>query len=208
MSTIITRASKGAPLSWTEADDNLTNLNTDKLEASALIPYLTSATAASTYETQSHASSTYLTKTNNLSDLTNVSTARTNLGLGTAAFTDSTAYQAADADIPTVAASQAEMESGAETALRSMSPLRVKQAIAANAVGGVTSVNGNVGAITSAQIAAAATAGYGYTPANSSHTHSYAGMNAVVAISSAYINEGHICTRADGSTFLFTTSIG
>lgn len=31
---------------------------------------------------------------------------------------------------------------------------------------GVTSVNGNTGAITAAQIAAAATAGYGYTPAN------------------------------------------
>ena len=41
--------------------------------------------------------------------------------------------QAADADIPTVSASQAEMEAGTETALRSMSPLRVKQAIAANA---------------------------------------------------------------------------
>ncbi len=37
---------------------------------------------------------------------------------------------------------------------------------------GVTSVNGNTGAITAAQIAAATTAGYGYTPANSSHTHS------------------------------------
>lgn len=37
---------------------------------------------------------------------------------------------------------------------------------------GVTSVNGNTGAVTAAQIAAAATAGYGYTPANSSHSHS------------------------------------
>ena len=36
-----------------------------------------------------------------------------------------------DADIPTVAASQAEMEAGTESALRSMSPLRVKQAITA-----------------------------------------------------------------------------
>ena len=41
----------------------------------------------------------------------------------------SLSYQPADPDIPTVAASQAEMEAGAETALRSMSPLRVKQAI-------------------------------------------------------------------------------
>jgi hypothetical protein len=42
-------------------------------------------------------------------------------------------YQPLDADIPTVAASQVEMETGSETALRSMSPLRVKQAIDANA---------------------------------------------------------------------------
>lgn len=37
-----------------------------------------------------------------------------------------------DADTPTVAASQAEMEAGTEAALRSMSPLLVKQAISAN----------------------------------------------------------------------------
>lgn len=36
MSTIITRAGKGAPLTWAEADANFTNLNTDKLEASLL----------------------------------------------------------------------------------------------------------------------------------------------------------------------------
>lgn len=39
--------------------------------------------------------------------------------------------QAYDADIPTVSASQGEMEAGTEAALRSMSPLRVAQAIAA-----------------------------------------------------------------------------
>ena len=39
-----------------------------------------------------------------------------------------------DADIPTVAASQVEMEAGTESALRSMSPLRVKQAIDALAL--------------------------------------------------------------------------
>jgi len=42
-----------------------------------------------------------------------------------------TTVQAYDADIPTVAASQGEMETGTEAALRSMSPLRVAQAIAA-----------------------------------------------------------------------------
>lgn len=54
---------------------------------------------------------------------------RTFLGLGTAAQSNTGDFQAADADIPTVAASQAEMEAGTETALRSMSPLRVRQAI-------------------------------------------------------------------------------
>jgi hypothetical protein len=46
-------------------------------------------------------------------------------------------YQPADVDIPTVAASQAEMEAGTETELRSMSPLGVKQAIDALASSGV-----------------------------------------------------------------------
>jgi len=42
-----------------------------------------------------------------------------------------TTVQAYDADIPTVSASQAEMEAGTEVALRSMSPSRIKQAILA-----------------------------------------------------------------------------
>lgn len=36
MSTIVTRAGKGASLSWVEADANFTNLNTDKAETSTL----------------------------------------------------------------------------------------------------------------------------------------------------------------------------
>lgn len=49
MASITTRAGKGSALTNAEVDANFTNLNTDKLEASALTPYLTSATAASTY---------------------------------------------------------------------------------------------------------------------------------------------------------------
>lgn len=43
MATIVTRAGKGARLSWTEADANFTNLNTDKLEAAAITNMLEAA---------------------------------------------------------------------------------------------------------------------------------------------------------------------
>lgn len=43
MSVIVTRAIKGSPLTHTEMDANFTNLNNDKLEASALTPYATTA---------------------------------------------------------------------------------------------------------------------------------------------------------------------
>lgn len=61
MSTLVTRAGKGSPLTHNEVDANFTNLNTDKAE-----------------------------KANNLSDLTSASTARTNLGLVASATTDTT----------------------------------------------------------------------------------------------------------------------
>lgn len=66
MTSITTRSGKGNPLTHTEVDDNFTNLNADKLEAS-----------------------------NNLSDVSSASTARTNLGLGTAAAADTTDFDAA-----------------------------------------------------------------------------------------------------------------
>ena len=65
-----------------------------------------------------------------LGDPANVEAVKTSLGL-----TIGTDVQAYDADIPTVAASQGEMEAGTETALRSMSPLRIAQAIAALGTG-------------------------------------------------------------------------
>jgi hypothetical protein len=70
MSTIVTRAGKGSPLTNNEVDANFVNLNTDKLESSTaastyqtlsgMSSYLTSSTAASTYQTLSGMSS-YLT---------------------------------------------------------------------------------------------------------------------------------------------------
>jgi hypothetical protein len=61
MSTIVTRAGKGSPLTHNEVDANFNNLNSDKAE-----------------------------KANNLSDLTSASTARTNLGLPASVTTDTT----------------------------------------------------------------------------------------------------------------------
>jgi hypothetical protein len=66
MSTIVTRTGKGTPLTNVELDANFTNLNADKLE-----------------------------KSNNLNDLNDVALARANIGLGSSATTDSTAYATA-----------------------------------------------------------------------------------------------------------------
>jgi hypothetical protein len=80
------------------------------------------------------ASSVAVTPAGNIAS-TNVQTALQELdGEKIATSAIGVTVQAFDADIPTVSASQVEMEAGTETALRSMSPLRVKQAITANAV--------------------------------------------------------------------------
>ena len=72
MATIVTRAGKGSPLTHNEVDANFENLNSDKVETSSV-----SAFGAS------------------LIDDADAATARTTLGLGTAATTDSTDYATA-----------------------------------------------------------------------------------------------------------------
>lgn len=115
MATITTRAGKGSPLTHAEVDANFTNLNTDKLESSAVSTFggtliddadaaaarstlglgTAAITASTDYAAASHthtlseitdagtaasnATSDFLQVSNNLSDLNNAATARTNL---------------------------------------------------------------------------------------------------------------------------------
>ena len=72
MATIVTRAGKGAPLTNAEVDANFNNLNSDKVETSTISTFGAS-----------------------LIDDADASAARTTLGLGSAAITDSTAYATA-----------------------------------------------------------------------------------------------------------------
>jgi len=165
MSTITTRAGKGSPLSHAEMDANLTNLNIDKVEAGDLAAYETTVNAASTYIPIANIGSTVQAYSANLSEYATVNPTaaglallgdadaaaqRTTLGLGTAATANTGDFQAADVDIPTVAASQVEIETGTETALRSMSPLRIKQAFLAFVAAGVGYVTGSGGTVTQA----------------------------------------------------------
>lgn len=51
MTTIVTRAGKGSPLTHNEVDANFTNLNTDKFEAGATFNAAVAATPAVTANT-------------------------------------------------------------------------------------------------------------------------------------------------------------
>jgi len=105
-----------------------------------------------------------LLSTNNLSDLSSVATSRSNLGISATNTPNTPAGNIAATDVQSAineldtekepnqtAASQAEMEAGTESAIRSMSPLRVAQAIAALESGGgkvLQVVTGSIGSAT------------------------------------------------------------
>jgi len=158
MSTIITRAGKGSILTNTEMDSNFTNLNNDKLETNPALGtpvsgVLTNCTGlptaglvndAVTYAKIQNVSATdkllgrSTAGSGDIEEITCTSFARSILDDANEAAFKATVnleigidVQAYDADIPTVAASQVEMEAGTETAIRSISPLRVSQAISA-----------------------------------------------------------------------------
>jgi len=105
MATLTLRSVKGSPLTNAEVDANFSNLNSDKVETSAisafggtLIDDADAATARTTLGLGTAAvqgDDRYAHRTNNLSDLSSASTARTNLGLGTAATADSTDFDPA-----------------------------------------------------------------------------------------------------------------
>lgn len=88
MATIVTRAGKGSALTYAEADANFTNLNTDKVETSAIgttvQPYSANLTEFATVNPTAAGLA--------LLDDADASAQRTTLGLGTAATTASTDY--------------------------------------------------------------------------------------------------------------------
>jgi len=131
MATIVTRAGKGSPLTNNEVDANFTNLNSDKVETSAISTFggtliddadaaearttLGLGTAATTDSTdyataaQGALAATALQSADNLSDLADAATARTNLGLGSAATSATTDFVA-----QTSATGSAEIPAGTE----------------------------------------------------------------------------------------------
>ena len=239
MTTIITRAGKGSPLTNNEMDANFTNLNKDKLESANPT---TSGTLTHSGDIRLSGSGQRITGDFSNTTVINrvlfqTSTANSGTVVGvipttTGQYTGFQAYNTATPgsgnnailDIGVVDGTDCRIQASYE-ASGPVLPLtfytggterfRVSTSGAIGlsggnygtsgqvltsqgsgtppiwstvAGGGVTSVNGNTGAVTAAQVAAAATAGYGYTPANpanvapSTHSHNYAPMTAVVSI--------------------------
>ena len=105
MSTIITRAGKGAPLTYVEADANFTNLNTDKLEKNG--GTLTNGTLTNGTLTNSTLSGrisgdfSNATHSNRVLFQTNIANGHTNLGLvpkGTGTTSRALLYSNSDVD--------------------------------------------------------------------------------------------------------------
>ena len=165
MTTIITRAGKGSPLTNNEMDANFTNLNNDKLEAGT------------------PATNIAVTPTGGIV-ATDVQAALAELDTELSGTVTKTASTGA-AVIPTGTTAN-RPGTPVEGHFRRNSELGQWEGYDGSQWSGigVTSVNGNTGDVTAAQIAAAATAGYGYTPADGAnysptgHTHSgYASTN-------------------------------
>jgi hypothetical protein len=119
-----------------------------------------------------------------------------------------TNVQAYDADIATVAASQLEMQTGTETAVRSMSPLRVAEAIAAlSAPGGTASFTAN-GAITAGDLVYFDENGHVKPTTTTSSPDRYRqNMGSDRTIQSSVTNEGTTCFLpygVNGGPNLFT----